>query len=198
MVITMAKSRVRGIIYAAQLAILLAISAQIIIPLPLIPFTAQTLAVGVLATISDFSLSNWAIGGYLLLGLVGLPVFAGGTAGVGVIFGPTGGFLWGFFLQAWIIAKARQMKFKQNLIIGNLLGALAQLIIGAIWLKLVSQLSWPAAMSAGILPFLIPGIIKGVLAALIGQLLLARSIHHFKCVEQSEWLDHSDLDLLDT
>ncbi|BAP86450.1 BioY family protein [Paucilactobacillus hokkaidonensis JCM 18461] len=170
----MAKSRVRGIIYAAQLAILLAISAQIIIPLPLIPFTAQTLAVGVLATISDFSLSNWAIGGYLLLGLVGLPVFAGGTAGVGVIFGPTGGFLWGFFLQAWIIAKARQMKFKQNLIIGNLLGALAQLIIGAIWLKLVSQLSWPAAMSAGILPFLIPGIIKGVLAALIGQLLLAR------------------------
>lgn len=170
----MAKSRVRGIIYAAQLAILLAISAQIIVPLPLIPFTAQTLAVGVLATISDFRLSTWAIGGYLLLGLVGLPVFAGGTAGIGVVFGPTGGFLWGFFLQAWIIIKIRQMKFRQDLIVGNLLGALGQLVVGAIWLKLISRLSWSAALSAGILPFLIPGIIKGVLAALIGQLLLAR------------------------
>lgn len=170
----MAKTRIRGIIYAAQLAILLAISAQIIIPLPLIPFTAQTLAVGILATISDFKLSAWAIGGYLLLGLVGLPVFAGAAAGVGVLVGPSGGYLWGFFLQAWIINECRNVRGKQALIIGNLLGALSQLLIGSVWLKIVSQLTWTAAVSAGTLPFLLPGIIKGVLAALIGQLLLKR------------------------
>lgn len=170
----MAKTHIRGIIYAAQLAILLAISAQIIIPLPLIPFTAQTLAVGILATISDFRLSAWAIGGYLLLGLVGLPVFAGATAGIGVLVGPSGGYLWGFFLQAWIINRCRKVGAKQYLISGNLLGALGQLVVGTIWLKVVSQLSWIAAFSAGILPFLLPGIIKGVLAALVGQLLLRR------------------------
>ncbi|WP_137597072.1 biotin transporter BioY [Paucilactobacillus kaifaensis] len=170
----MVKTRLRGVIYAAQLAILLAISAQIIIPLPLIPFTAQTLAVGILATISDFKLSAWTIGGYLLLGLVGLPVFAGATAGIGVLVGPSGGYLWSFFLQAWIINKCRNVGGKQYLVFGNLLGALSQLLIGSVWLKFVSQLSWTAAFGAGTLPFLLPGLIKGVLASLIGQLLLNR------------------------
>ncbi|KIS03976.1 biotin transporter BioY [Paucilactobacillus wasatchensis] len=169
----MAKTRIRGIIYAAQLAILLAISAQIIIPLPLIPFTAQTLAVGILATISDIRLSTWAIGGYLLLGLVGLPVFAGGTAGLGVLFGPSGGYLWAFFVQAWLISLVNK-KADKYLIVGNLVGAFSQLVIGAIWLKFTSQLGWQAALTAGITPFLIPAVIKAVLAALIGQLLLRR------------------------
>ena len=86
------------LIIAAELAVGLAICSKMTIPIGLIPLTGQTLAVGLIASIVPPLVGTWALGFYLLLGLIGLPVFAGSTAGLAALFGPTGGYLWGFFL----------------------------------------------------------------------------------------------------
>ena len=170
----MAKQRLRGLIWAAELTIFLALSSQIIIPLPLVPLTAQTLAVGLLASLVDYQIATWSIGGYVLLGLIGLPVFAGGTSGLGVIFSPTGGFILGFFVQAWIVIAIRRQNKLSYLIVGNLVGALVQLLIGTVWLKYLSGLTWPAAFAAGLVPFLIPAILKAILASTVASAMLIK------------------------
>ena len=64
--------------------------------------TGQTFAIGLTATFLGRKLGLISVGVYLLLGLIGLPVFSGMTGGIAVLFGPTGGYLIGFLLQTWI------------------------------------------------------------------------------------------------
>lgn len=170
----MGNDQLKNNLLAAELAVILAISAQITIPLPLVPLTGQTLAVGLLASITNMRLANKSLIVYLFLGLIGLPVYASAGAGVGVLFGPLGGFLWGFFIQAWCIILLRRQTTMFYLIIGNLVGALAQLVIGTIWIKFFNQISWSAAFAGGLIPFLIPGFIKGLIAAIVAKGLLDR------------------------
>ena len=107
---------------------------------------------------------------YLLMGLIGVPVFAGFSAGISALLGPTGGFLIGFIFNAlatgWILEKT-----KFNLpwgILANLAGALITLLFGTIWLKYGTGLDWQAAFTGGFIPFIIPGILKALLAAFYG------------------------------
>lgn len=81
---------------------LLCVSSYIAIPLPFtsVVLTAQTLVINVVALILTPVQSACAVGLYILLGICGLPVFAGGTAGIGRIIGPTGGFIVGFLVAA--------------------------------------------------------------------------------------------------
>lgn len=174
MVVIVGKLRLKENLFAAELAIFLAISAQLTIPLPLVPLTGQTLAVGVLASITSYRLANKSLIVYVLLGLIGLPVYASASAGVGVLFGPLGGFIWGFFIQAWLIIACRRRPTFGYLVFGNLVGGLAQLIIGSLWLMAFNHLSLMAAAASGLIPFLIPGAIKAVLAAMVANILLAK------------------------
>jgi biotin transport system substrate-specific component len=89
----------------ALMAALLALLAQIAVPVGAVPFSLQT--VGVIAAALLLSRKNavLAIIVYLLLGLAGLPVFAGGRAGLGILAGPSGGFLFGFIPAVWLSAS---------------------------------------------------------------------------------------------
>lgn len=75
---------------------LLLVCSQLTIPLPMIPLTLQTLVVGLLASILPLRYSLQTILVYLLLGFIGLPVFANFKGGLGVLFSNTGGYLLGF------------------------------------------------------------------------------------------------------
>lgn len=165
--------RLRENLFAAELAVILAVCSQLTIPLPVVPLTGQTLAVGLLASIVSFRLANKTLILYMLLGAVGLPVFASAGAGIGVLFGPLGGFILGFFIQSWIILALRRRPTVFYLTLGNIVGAAAQLLVGTVWLKFYSQLSWPAALTAGLMPFIIPGIIKAVLATAVAKTILS-------------------------
>ena len=85
------KLPLREQIYAAFFAIIIAGLSQLTIPLGLIPLTGQTFAVGLAVTFLGMRTGTMSILIYLLLGLIGLPVFAGGASGIGVVLGPTGG-----------------------------------------------------------------------------------------------------------
>ena len=99
---TVPKSKTFKLISAALMCAIIAILAQIAIPMPSgVPITLQTFAVALCGCMLEIRYSLASVAVYLLLGLVGVPVFSGLQAGPGRLFGPTGGFLWGFLIFAF-------------------------------------------------------------------------------------------------
>ena len=92
----------KELILAAEFAAIISVLSQMTIPFGLVPLTGQTFAIGLTATFLGRKLGLISVVVYLLLGLIGLPVFSGMTGGIAVLFGPTGGYLIGFLLQTWI------------------------------------------------------------------------------------------------
>lgn len=110
---------------------------------------------------------------FIFLGALGLPVFAGGQAGLAVLFGPTGGFLFGFPVCAavvgWISGKGKSSPGKD--LAALLAGNLVLYLFGVPWLKAVLNLTWETALTAGLLPFLPGAAIKITAAVVITRVL---------------------------
>lgn len=166
----MNSSKLQMMIVTALFAAIVGILAQVTIPLPLVPITGQTLAIGLAATILGSRYGTLSSILYLIIGAVGIPVFSQMSAGLGVIFGPTGGFIVGFIPTAYVIGLyLEKTKFTvTNAFIANIIGMFITLIIGTVWLKFAANLSWTAAFLGGFAPFIVGGIIKAILAAWIG------------------------------
>ena len=170
----MKKFPVRKMVLCSLFAALTAVCAWLSIPMPDIAFTLQTF--GVLLTLGILG-GKWGTASiliYLALGTVGLPVFSGFRGGVGVLLGPTGGYLWGFLatgLAYWAFEKL----WKPG---AMLLGLLACYLCGSLWfMTLAGSGGFWAAVARCVLPYLVPDGIKLVLA-----LTLSRRIgKHIKC-----------------
>lgn len=158
------------LISSALCASIIVVLSQITIPLPIVPITGQTLAVGIVATILGARYGTISVLLYILLGTIGLPVFAGFSSGIGIIAGPTGGYILGFipaaYVTGWYIERIGYNYFHGA--IANILGAGITLLFGMIQLKYILQISWLTAFTTGVVPFIFVGILKAVLAAWIG------------------------------
>jgi biotin transport system substrate-specific component len=87
---------------------LMCVAAQITIPLPIgVPFTLQVMMVILIALILKPLYALIAQSLYTLLGIIGLPVFAGGKSGIGTILAPTGGFIIGFIIAAFVVSQLK-------------------------------------------------------------------------------------------
>ncbi|MEI3607155.1 biotin transporter BioY [Pseudogracilibacillus sp. SE30717A] len=172
----MRNSKLQMMNITALFAAIIGVLAQVTIPLPLVPITGQTLAIGLAATILGSRYGSLSSVLYLIIGAIGIPVFSQMSAGLGVIFGPTGGFIIGFIPTAYIIGiYLEKTKFTViNAFIANIIGMFITLIIGTVWLKFIANLTWPAAFMAGFIPFIVGGLIKAFLAAWIGILVRQR------------------------
>ncbi|UTE76979.1 biotin transporter BioY [Rossellomorea sp. KS-H15a] len=162
--------KLRMIIHCAIFAAMTGILAQIEIPLPLVPISGQTLAVGITATILGSRYGALALICYAALGAVGVPVFAGFSGGAQVLVGPTGGYIFGFIIAAYftgLILEKTRFTIPMA-IIANTVGMIITLILGTIQLKFVADLGWSQAMAAGVYPFIVVGLIKAFLASWIG------------------------------
>ena len=91
-------SRTRAIAYVAMTIAIIAVSAWVTVPIGPVPFTLQMFAVTFALLILKPKQAIAAIAGYLALGAIGVPVFSGMRGGIGVLMGPTGGFLWGYLI----------------------------------------------------------------------------------------------------
>ena len=167
---TKSNVKLRMMIVTALFAAIIGVLAQVTIPLPLVPITGQTLAIGLAATILGARYGTMSIVVYLGIGAVGIPVFAQMSGGLGSLFGPTGGYLFGFIPTAFIIGYyLEKTSFTvMNAIIANIIGMFVALTFGTVWLKIFAELTWTGAFVGGFLPFLLVGVIKAVLAAWIG------------------------------
>ena len=160
----------RGMVDASMFGALTALGAYIIIPIPPVPITLQTFFLYVAGAILGGYLGALSQVVYILLGIIGLPVFAGGKAGLGVLFGPTGGYLIGFVLAAFLVGKLVSARPRPGFLwmaSSMLAGTAALYTLGVLQLMVVAKLSLIKALAVGVLPFLIGDAIKIVLAALI-------------------------------
>ena len=171
------KLSVRQMTYAALSAVLIAVCSWITIPAA-VPFTLQTFAVFTVCSLLDGKLGLCAVALYMLLGAAGLPVFSGFGAGVGALFGPTGGYILGFAFMA-LAMWGVQAKFGDRLTVrvaGMALGLLLCYAFGTAWFMTVSaRASGPiglgAALSTCVLPFILPDCAKIALALFVSARL---------------------------
>jgi len=177
-----AKLSIRELTAIALLSTVMALTAQIYVPLPPIPFTLQTLGVLSCALLLPRRQAVYALAVYLLLGLVGLPVFAGGRAGLGVLAGPSGGFLYGFLpavgLAASLLKQGAATPLPRVYLAGFLLMP-CYFAIGTLHCALVLQIGLGQAFAVAAAPFLLIDALKiAVFTPLVWKLrrLLHRQI----------------------
>jgi len=167
----MKKNKTSRMIKIALMAALVGILSYISIPIPPVPITAQTIAVmltGLLLTPIDAMLSLLI---FILLGAIGVPVFSNGSSGLGVLFGPTGGYIFGFLISAGFISyfKGTGKNIYRNLIVTTIGGIFVVYLIGIPWLAIAYDMTLMNAIKAGALPFLIGDLLKVILASFIGK-----------------------------
>ena len=147
------------------------VSAYIIIPLPfsLSPLALQTLIVNLTGYVLNAKQAFMTMLVYLLVGLAGVPVFTGGSAGPGKLFGPTGGYIVGFLFTAVVLAYFRGEKysFKRYALLGCVIGIPLIYVFGVVQLKLITGMGWDKAIMTGALPFIPLDIVKCLAAAVI-------------------------------
>ncbi len=160
----------------ALLAALLCVSSYISIQLPFsaVPITAQTLVINMIALLLKPKKAGITVGLWILLGLIGLPVFSGGKAGIGVLAGATGGYIIGYLVAAIVISfiKGKKNSFYRN-IICVCIGIPVIYAFGVPWMKLMLGLSWQAALVSGLLPFLIGDVLKCIVSVSVCKPLYA-------------------------
>jgi biotin transport system substrate-specific component len=149
---------------------LLAAGAWVAIPVGPVPVTLQTFFLLLAAPVMKRrAVIPAAL--YLLVGAANLPVFHAGLAGIGVLLGPSGGFLAGFIPGAAVAGLAYEKESRFVRAAGLAAGTLVIYACGIAWLLSSSGLSLPAAMLAGVLPFVPGDILKGAGVFLLGERL---------------------------
>ncbi|MDI3317693.1 MAG: biotin transporter BioY [Bacillota bacterium] len=152
------------------MAALIAALAAFSIPLPFtpVPFTLQIFGVLLAGALLPPAEAVAAVALYIALGAVGLPVFAQGHAGVGVLLGPTGGYLWGDLagvgLAAWLLQRPGWAGSGLRVYLALLAGLSLTYLGGLLQLRAGWMPSWQAALAAGAWPFLPFDLIKAAVA----------------------------------
>lgn len=154
----------------ALFSVIICICSWISIP-SVIPFTLQTFAVFLTLLTLDGKRGSYAILLYILLGTVGLPVFHSFTGGIGILLGPSGGYITGFLLTGltyWIITKKAGEKLWIKAF-ALLIGLILCYLSGCIQFAIVSSVTVNSAFLTCVLPFLIPDGLKLILALLLSN-----------------------------
>jgi len=160
----------RDIILIVLGALFVAVLAQVKIALPFtpVPLTGQTFAVLLVGAALGSKRGAASMLLYMALGALGLPVFAGGEAGITYLSGVTLGYLIGFVMAAYVIGLLAERGLERNVrtsILPFLVGTLIIYVCGVAWLAVILG-SFSKALTAGLLPFLIGDAIKLIAASL--------------------------------
>ena len=163
------------LVYISIGAALIAICSWISIPTA-VPFTLQTFAVFAVLSILGGRRGTISVAVYILMGAVGLPVFAGFKGGIGVLFGNTGGYILGFLLTGLIYILFQKLFGQKDLtdILALILGLIVCYAFGTAWfmhlyLKNTGEVGLMTVLSWCVFPFIIPDLIKLALAFVISR-----------------------------
>lgn len=140
------------------------------IPVSPVPISLGTLAIYFVITVLGMKRGTISVLIYILLGLVGLPIFSGFTGGAAKLFGPTGGYIVGYIFMALICGLFID-KWSDNLILsflGMILGTAVCYLFGTVWLAYQASMSLTQALWAGVIPYIPADLVKLILAMLVG------------------------------
>lgn len=165
------------VVYIGVFAALIAVCSWIQIPLT-IPITLQTMGVCIASALLGIKRGTLSVVIYILLGLVGVPVYAGFSAGPGVLFGLTGGYIIGFVFTALIVGGALKLFGKKMwvYVVSMTVGILVCYAFGTAWFMIVytatkGAISLGAALMSCVVPFLIPDLVKIIVATVLCKAL---------------------------
>lgn len=172
----MEKKTLVRMLQSAIFAALLCIFSPLAIYVGPVPITLSLFFVLLCGVILPWRQSLLSVLLYLLLGLVGLPVFAGGLAGASVFPGPTGGYLWSFLLVAPVVSfLSQQTPLRRLSVFGAVIscatGVLMCYACGTLQFALISGSEFLQAFRICVLPFLLPDACKLAAAGLLGFLV---------------------------
>ena len=152
---------------------LIAVCSIISIPIGEVPITLQTFAICLAAAMLGWKRGTLSVLIYILLGAVGVPVFAGMSGGIGILAGPTGGYIIGFILTALVVGFAAD-KWQRKalpLTIAMVIGVLLCYAVGTVWFMVVTKMHLGESLMLCVVPFLIPDAVKIALAMILSNRL---------------------------
>ena len=171
------RSKTYDIVYIAVFAVIMAICSWISIPAA-VPFTLQTFGVFIAVGVLGGKRGSLSVLVFILLGAIGIPVFANFSGGIGVLAGPTGGYIIGFLFSAllmWVMEKLPGKKSVMQ-IVSMIAGLIVCYAFGTVWFVIVygrmnGPIGFTAALASCVVPFIIPDIIKIALAYVLSRKL---------------------------
>lgn len=171
------RNKTYDMICVAMFAVIMAVCSWISIP-TLVPFTMQTFALFLSFGVLGGRKGTLAVVVYVLLGAVGVPVFAGFSSGLGVLMGTTGGYILGFLLSGllyWAMEHFLGDKIWVSAV-SMALGMVTYYTFGTIWYMVVytqntGAVGLGAVLGWCVLPFIVPDILKMVLALALSSRL---------------------------
>lgn len=175
--VTKSKITTKELVFTALMAVIIAVCSWISIPTT-VPFTLQTFGVFMAVGLLGGKKGTISVLVYILLGAVGVPVFAGFSGGVGVLFGTTGGYIVGFLLSG-LVYWAMTAAFGEKLpimIVAMVLGLIVCYAFGTAWFMIVyakntAPIGLMTALGWCVFPFIIPDCIKIALAVVLTKQL---------------------------
>lgn len=179
----MKKSRTRDICYIAVFTAIIAIVSQISIPMPAgVPMTMQTFIIPLAAIVLGTKKGTISTVVYVLLGLVGAPVFAGFVGGVEIVFGMTGGFIISFPILALCTGIGYELatrigkdkskgRFYAILTMGVIVGTVINYVFGTVWFSAMTKNSFAYSFAVCVVPFILTTILKIVFVVILGPML---------------------------
>jgi biotin transport system substrate-specific component len=170
---------IHRLVWTALLAACVAVGAWLQLPIGAVPITLQPLFVFLAGYLLGPASGAAAVALYVAAGVLGLPVFAGGKAGLGVLLGPTGGYLVGFVLGAGVTGLAAPRGARLGWIPGVLAGVAALAVayaVGAARLAQVLHFDARKAIAVGVAPFLAFDAVKVAVALVVARHLRARGL----------------------
>jgi biotin transport system substrate-specific component len=164
--------RLRNVVLVATGALLIFLTARVSVVIPgnPVPFTLQNLGILVVGGALGLRRGGLAAALYVGLGMIGLPLFAGGKGGLDVMFGATGGYLAGFVLAAALVGRLAELGWDRRIggaFGATLLGTAVIYLVGVPWLAVTMGLSAGEAFATGLVPFVLPDIAKLAVAAVV-------------------------------
>lgn len=160
------------IILLVIFTVLLCVAGSVTLPIGKVPITPSTFILVLIGVILGPIWGLIPVAAYFLLGAAGVPVFSGGVGNVSILFGPTGGYIFGWLflvLLTGLFVKRFHNPFLQ--FAGVLLGELAFYITGVIWYMAVSKALLIIAILFGVLSFTVSNLLQGIAGFLIGFIL---------------------------
>lgn len=179
---TTTRENTRDMVYIAMFAVLIAVCSWISVPAT-VPFTLQTFGVFVTVGVLGGKRGSLSVLVYLLLGMIGVPVFAGFSGGISCLLGSTGGYIIGFLFSA-LVMWGMEIAFGKSrfvLVLSMILGLMVCYLFGTIWFMTVYARTTGAigvmtALGWCVFPYIIPDGIKIVLAMILCK-KVAQIIH---------------------
>ncbi len=171
----MSAQKIKSLCVTAMFAAMICILSPITVPLAsAVPISLASFAVYLTAGILDVKNSVAAVGIYILLGAVGLPVFSSFQGGLQKLVGVTGGYIIGYLPLAFIVSILLKRRSKLMYPVSMIIGTSALYSLGTIWFVLQTKSSFSAALASCVLPFIPGDIIKITAAGVICKTVYKR------------------------